>query len=93
MGDILRAYELLNKTHELGLTKEQLFRAEAAFKFDFGRQERFTRSIKEDPGEFLADWEFKGHLVPRARPITAKAKASMSDLAAKLAAESAKKAS
>jgi hypothetical protein len=91
MGDILRAYELLNRTHKLGLTKEQLFRAEAEFKLDFAEQERFKKELKADPGQFMADWEFKSHLVPRARPISAKAQASMKDVAAEVAAAAGEK--
>lgn len=89
MGDILRAYELLNRTHKLGLTKEQLFRAEAGFKFDFGRQEHFKEEVRADPGQFMADWEFKSHLVPRAKPIAEKARASMNEIAAEVAAAAA----
>jgi len=87
MGDILRAYDLLNRTFKLGLSKEQLFRAEARFKFDFSQQQGFKTQLAKDPGKLMADWEFKGHLVPRARPISATAVASMRKVAAEVAKE------
>ena len=43
MGDILRAYDLLNRTFKLNLTKAQIFRAEQAFKLDLAKQQRFKR--------------------------------------------------
>lgn len=87
MGDILRAYDLLNRTFRLGLSKEQLFRAEARFKFDFSQQERFKKELARDPGQLMADWEFRSHLVPRAKPISASARASMRKVAAEVAKE------
>lgn len=87
MGDILKAYDLLNRTYKLGLSKEQLFRAEARFKFDFSKQERFKKELASDPGQLMADWEFRSHLVPRAKPISATARASMRKVAAEVAKE------
>lgn len=87
MGDILRAYELLNRTFKLGLTKQQLFRAEARFKFDFARQERFKKEHIGDPGKLMADWEFRGQLVPRAKAISQSARTSMAGVAAEVAKE------
>ncbi len=77
MGDIQKAYEVLNRTLKLGLTKEQLFRAEANVKFDHSDRMKFKPELRKDPAQFLADWEFQTILVPRSRPISDAAKASM----------------
>lgn len=77
MGDILRAYDLLNRTFKLGLTKAQIFRAEQAFKLDLAQQQRFRREETRDANQLMADWELKTYLVPRARAISATARASM----------------
>ncbi len=77
MGDILRAYDLLNRTFRLGLTKAQIFRAEQQFKLDFAQQQRFKKEATRNPNQLMADWEFQTHLVPRARAISATARASM----------------
>lgn len=87
MGDIQRAYELLNRTLNLKLSKEALFRAEAIFKFDFARQERFGEGLRRDPSKLMADWEFKSHLVPRSKPLTEKAINSMAGVADEVADE------
>lgn len=77
MGDILRAYDLLNRTFKLGLTKAQIFRAEQAFKLDLAKQQRFKATETRDANQLMADWELKTYLVPRARAISATARASM----------------
>jgi hypothetical protein len=74
MGEIKKAYDYLNKTQKLGLKTEQIMRAEAGFKLDFGRQEKFPAALRKSAMAFSADWEIKGTLVPRktalARRIT-----------------------
>jgi len=87
MGDILRAYDLLNRTFRLGLTKQQLFRAEALFKFDFSAQEKFRTDIRKNPEQLMAEWEFRSYLVPRTRAISQSARTSMRQVAAEVARE------
>lgn len=77
MGDIHRAYDLLNRTFKLNLTKAQIFRAERAFKLDLAKQQSFRAAETSDPNQLMADWELRSHLVPRATAISATARASM----------------
>ena len=75
MGEIKKAFDYLNKTLNLGLKPDQIMRAEAGFKLDLGRQEKFpTAALSRGAMAFSADWEVKGTLVPRktalARRIT-----------------------
>ena len=70
MGEIKKAYEFLNKTLRLGLKADQLMVAEAGFKVDLGRQEKFPAGLLKEPMAFSANWEVKGTLVPRKAALT-----------------------
>lgn len=69
MGEIKKAYDYLNKSLKLGLKPEQILRAEAGFKLDLGRQEKFPAALRKSAMAFSADWEIKGTLVPRRTPL------------------------
>jgi hypothetical protein len=72
MGEIKRAYDFLNKTLKLGLKPDQLLVAEAGFKLDLGRQEKFPAALTRDAMRFSADWEVKATLVPRKTVVRTK---------------------
>ena len=65
MGEIQRAYEILNRTLKLNLTANQLMVAEAAFKLDFGTRMKFPKETMARELDFAADWEVQSTLVPR----------------------------
>jgi hypothetical protein len=72
MGEIKQAYDFLNKTLKLGLKADQLMVAEAGFKLDLGRQEKFPETLTKDVMQFSADWEVRATLVPRKTALTRK---------------------
>ena len=82
MGEIFRAYKLLNRTFKLDLTDAQLFRAEAAMKLDFAESVKFPAEYTKDPERLMAEWEFKATLVPRKDPILDGCRESMRKLTA-----------
>jgi hypothetical protein len=60
MADVYHAYSVLNETLNLGLSEEQLNKAEMAYKENFSRQEGFAI-----PRDDLSDWELFVYLKPR----------------------------
>jgi len=80
MGEIFRAYKLLNRTFKLDLSDAQLFRAEAAMKLDFATTVKFPEEYTKDPERLMAEWEFKASLVPRQDPILDSCRESMRKL-------------
>jgi hypothetical protein len=69
MGEILKAYQTLNRVLNLGLTKEQFLAAEAQFKLDFADRVKFPSSLQSDPMKLSADWEVTATLTPRRTAI------------------------
>ena len=80
MGEISKAYAFLNKTLKLGLKADQLLVAEAGFKLDLGRQEKFPIALTRDAMAFSADWEVKGTLVPRKTALAKRSTKSFDQL-------------
>lgn len=69
MGEILKAYQTLNKVLNLGLSRDQMLAAEAQFKVDLGITMKFPKELLRDPTAFSADWEVTGILTPRRRKL------------------------
>lgn len=77
LGDIFQAFSYLNKSLKLGLTKQQLYRAERSIKFDHSIVEKFHADISRDQDKLMEQWEFKTVLVPRKKPLTDKQRAEI----------------
>jgi hypothetical protein len=80
MGEIKKAYDFLNKTLKLGLKPDQILVAEAGFKLDLGRQEKFPAALRRDPMAFSANWEVKGTLIPRKTALAKRSTKSLEQL-------------
>jgi hypothetical protein len=65
MADIWEAYQFLNKSMKLGLSRADLWRAEAEFKRDFMRRRGFE--AEERVAEEVNEWEFFAYLAPAKR--------------------------
>ena len=77
MGDIFQAFTYLNKSLKLGLTKQQLYRAERSIKFDHTIAEKFHPDITRDQDKLMENWELKMTLVPRKTPLTDRERAEI----------------
>ncbi len=82
MGEILKAYQTLNKVLNLGLTKEQFLAAEAQFKLDFADRVKFPATLQKDPMRLAADWEFAATLTPRRTALRSTTRQSLAQLTA-----------
>ena len=69
MGEILKAYQTLNRTLRLGLSRNQMLAAEMQFKLDFATQKKFPGTIQGNANRLSSDWEFTGTLTPRRRKL------------------------
>ena len=82
MGEILKAYQTLNRTLKLGLSREQMLAAEMQFKLDFATQVKFPTSLQKNPNTLSSDWEFTGTLTPRRRKMRSVTSKSLARLKA-----------
>lgn len=80
MGEILKAYQTLNKVLNLGLSRDQMLAAEAQFKLDFAERVKFSKQLTKDATQFSADWEFTGQLTPRRRALKTKTRKTLAKL-------------
>lgn len=77
LGDIFQAFSYLNKSLKLGLTKQQLYRAERSIKFDHSIVEKYHGDLSADKDKLMEQWEFKTTLVPRKKPLTDRQRAEI----------------
>ncbi|MCP5115809.1 MAG: hypothetical protein GY953_33695 [bacterium] len=82
MGEILKAYQTLNKTLRLGLSREQMLAAEMQFKLDFADKMKFPSALRRNANALSSDWEFTGTLTPRRAKLRAVTSKSLSKLKA-----------
>lgn len=80
MGEILTAYQTLNRTLNLGLSKQQMLAAEMQFKIDFAEKMKFPASLTKSPGKLSAEWEVTSTLTPRRRKLRSLTKQSLTQL-------------
>lgn len=80
MGEILKAYQTLNKVLNLGLSREQMLAAEMQFKIDFAERVKFPKQLTKSANALSADWEFTAQLAPRRRALRSKTRKSLTQL-------------
>ncbi len=80
MGEILKAYQTLNKVLNLGLTKDQFLVAEAQFKLDFADRVKFPTALQKDPMRLSAEWEVTATLTPRRTALKSTTRQSLAQL-------------
>lgn len=86
MGEIFHAMQHLNSTLKLGLTGEQLQRAEAGFKSKFAKvsnpSPEFAR-LADNPAALSEEYEFVAVLQPRQKKIASHDLTQLADKAVK----------
>lgn len=84
MGEVFHALQHLNRTMKLGLSGEQLMRAEGSFKSAFAQASnpdpQFEKLVA-DPMALSQEYEFVTVLQPRARKLEAEELREMADKA------------
>ena len=69
MGEIFEAYVVLNQTLNLGLKMQDLMRAEGTFKSLMAERINLAKDLRLNQAKLTEGFEYKGQLVPRARPL------------------------
>ena len=88
MGEIFEAFLVLNQTLKLGLTNEQLMRAEGSYKSAWAKRINLPKEFLADENKLGDQFEFKAQLVQRRQPVDVQTRLRLgADLARKTAVE------
>lgn len=81
MGEIKKAYSVLNKLLNLRLSAKEMMAAEMSYKIDLAERVKFPKSLTRDANKFSAEWEVTtGGLAPRRRKLRSVTKQSLAQL-------------
>lgn len=70
MGELFEALQILNRTYDLGLSGQQILRAEADFKQILAERVNFPKEFRANDQRLAGQWEIMTYLKPREEKMT-----------------------